>query len=74
MIVDVIRPTNGPVRVRYLQAFCLDQVQRMRVVLAVRWGIPVSEVGRWRAELELDRQRQALGFSARHYEEVLMWQ
>lgn len=33
-----------------------DRVQAMRVRLAIRWSLPVSEVGRWRAEYELAEQ------------------
>ena len=54
-----------------------DPVQAMRVKLAIRWGLPVSEVGRWRAEIELEEQRARVGrLVARNgdEEEVLAWQ
>ena len=72
----ICSPSSHPTRRAHgPQARLVDPVQRVRVLLATHWGVPVSEVGGWRAEEELNRQREALGFSARENgEEVLMWQ
>ncbi len=46
----------------------VNPVQAMRVTLAIRWSLPVSEIGRGRAKYELEKQAEANG------EEVLAWQ
>ena len=74
MIRDAI-PSVG--LVRFLQALKVDPVQAMRVRLATRWGIAPDDVGYWRAELELKRERarsRVLAASNGDTEEVLTWQ
>ncbi len=51
-----------------MQATKVNPVQAMKVQLAIRFGIPVSEIGRARAEYEIEKQAEAAG------EEVLAWQ
>jgi hypothetical protein len=58
-------------------AMKVDPVQAMRVRLAVRWGLAPDDIGYWRAELELKRQRariRVLAASNGNQEEVLTWQ
>ncbi len=50
------------------QATKVNPVQAMKVRLAIRFSIPVSEIGRARAEYEIEKQAEANG------EEVLAWQ
>jgi hypothetical protein len=55
----------------------VNPVQAMRVRLAVRWGLAPDDIGYWRAELELKRQRariRVLAASNGNQEEVLTWQ
>jgi hypothetical protein len=58
-------------------AIKVNPVQAMRVRLAVRWGLAPDDIGYWRAELELKRQRariRVLAASNGNQEEVLTWQ
>lgn len=58
-------------------AIKVDPVQAMRVRLAIRWGLAPDDIGYWRAELELKRERarvQVLAASNGDTEEVLAWQ
>ena len=58
-------------------AIKVDPVQAMRVRLATRWGVAPDDVGYWRAELELKRERARVRtLLARNgdTEEVLAWQ
>ena len=58
-------------------AIKVDPVQAMRVRLAIRWGLAPDDIGKWRAELELKRQRarvRVLLATNGNEEEVLAWQ
>lgn len=54
---------------RNVQARCVDLTQAMRVTLAIRWGVPVSEISTYRARLEVEKEHPILT-----REQVIAWQ